>query len=134
MTAANSSNAISDDVMRQVTAAMVRQEKQLMRPQGSYKKLREELDPAFVTWHKTRMLWLKRLCTAPRNRRKCGARRCLACFLEKYPEECVEYGLEGKVTQELMDLEYFQMLRGNVREIDCKGGKIVKEKMKKRRA
>ena len=46
--------------MRQVTAVMVRQENKKRRPRGSHKKLREELGPAFVAWHKTWMLWFKR--------------------------------------------------------------------------
>ena len=66
--------------MRQVTAVMVRQENKKSRPRGSHKKLREELGPAFVAWHKTGMLWFKRSCKPQWNRRKCGRKMSDICF------------------------------------------------------
>ena len=106
----SSLNTRKEAVMRQVTSAMVRQEKKIKRPERSHKKLLEELDPAFAAWHKARMLWLKRLYKALRKRRKCGARRFL-----RYPGECKELDLEGKVIEDLMETECLSVLRSNVR-------------------
>ena len=55
-------NERKEVTMQWVVGAMVAREKTLRRPRKHYAKAIAALvDPAFVTWHKTRIIWIKRL-------------------------------------------------------------------------
>ena len=51
-----------EKVMSLVVKSMVAREKTLHRPRGHHAKAMKAIeDPAFVSWHKTRVMWIRRL-------------------------------------------------------------------------
>ncbi len=89
-------NEKKEAVMSSVVSAMVGRERTLRRPRRHHATTIAAIgDPAFVAWHKTRIMWLRRLLKGLRKRRLSAARKYLAYIQKRYPEESKQLGLEN---------------------------------------
>ena len=90
-------NKRKEEVMAAVIKAMVDSEKKLHRPRRHYAKAMEAMgDPAFVAWHKTRIMWCRRLEKGLKKRRLNKAAAVMGYILKRYPEESCQLEESGE--------------------------------------